>query len=175
MTPSPQSRRWHNPGLHPDQDGSERVAKTTRFVKTAAGDRVLDEAALARAQSLVGLKGYVTNVATTARGRGDRPLLRVMAGRTLISDVQKRPTCPTDVPPHPRRHRSPPHDRRHRSGRGTQHPRTHRPCHRQRRQAAAAPALSDHRHQRDHRDLPTRSPRSPAENSGQPQHPEPGH
>jgi Transposase DDE domain len=40
----------------------ERAAKSTRFVKTHAGDRVLDEASLARAQSLVGLKGYVTNV-----------------------------------------------------------------------------------------------------------------
>lgn len=40
----------------------ERAAKSTRFVKTHAGDRVLDEASLARAQSLVGLKGYATNV-----------------------------------------------------------------------------------------------------------------
>jgi hypothetical protein len=40
----------------------ERAAKSTRFVKTHAGDRVLDEASLARAQSLVGLKGYVTNL-----------------------------------------------------------------------------------------------------------------
>src|SRR4029077_5549462 len=34
----------------------ERAAKATRFVKTRAGDRILDEASLARAQSLVGLK-----------------------------------------------------------------------------------------------------------------------
>lgn len=40
----------------------ERAAKSTRFVKTHAGDRILDEASLARAQSLVGLKGYVTNL-----------------------------------------------------------------------------------------------------------------
>jgi hypothetical protein len=40
----------------------DRAAKSTRFVKTHAGDRVLDEASLARAQSLVGLKGYVTNI-----------------------------------------------------------------------------------------------------------------
>ena len=40
----------------------ERPVKSTRFVKTHAGDRVLDEASLARAQSLVGLKGYVTNM-----------------------------------------------------------------------------------------------------------------
>ncbi|OBY29330.1 IS1634 family transposase [Mycolicibacter kumamotonensis] len=43
----------------------ERAAKSTRFVKTHAGDRVLDEASLARAQSLVGLKGYVTNIGAT--------------------------------------------------------------------------------------------------------------
>lgn len=40
----------------------DRKAKATRFVKVHAGDRTLDEAALARAQSLVGLKGYVTNL-----------------------------------------------------------------------------------------------------------------
>jgi Transposase DDE domain len=40
----------------------ERKAKATRFVKIHAGDRTLDEAALARAQSLVGLKGYLTNL-----------------------------------------------------------------------------------------------------------------
>jgi Transposase DDE domain len=43
----------------------ERAAKSTRFVKTHAGDRVLDEVGLARAQSLVGLKGYVTNLDVT--------------------------------------------------------------------------------------------------------------
>lgn len=43
----------------------ERAAKSTRFVKAHAGDRVLDEASLARAQSLVGLKGYVTNLDVT--------------------------------------------------------------------------------------------------------------
>lgn len=43
----------------------ERAAKSTRFVKTRAGDRALYEASLARAQSLVGLKVYVTNVPVT--------------------------------------------------------------------------------------------------------------
>ena len=43
----------------------ERAVKSTRFVKTHAGERVLDEASLTRAQSLVGLKGYVTNIAAT--------------------------------------------------------------------------------------------------------------
>lgn len=43
----------------------ERKVKATRFVKTHAGQRTLDEASLARAQSLVGLKGYVTNLDNT--------------------------------------------------------------------------------------------------------------
>lgn len=40
----------------------EKSAKTARFVKTRGADRAIDEAGLARAQSLVGLRGYVTNV-----------------------------------------------------------------------------------------------------------------
>jgi hypothetical protein len=43
----------------------ERPGKSARFVKINGSDRHLDETALARAQSLVGLKGYVTNVAVT--------------------------------------------------------------------------------------------------------------
>ena len=43
----------------------EKKAKTARFVKTSGDERALDEASLARAQSLVGLKGYVTNVPVT--------------------------------------------------------------------------------------------------------------
>jgi Transposase DDE domain len=42
-------------------DGDKKV-KSARFVKTRGNDRSLDEASLARAQSLIGLKGYVTNV-----------------------------------------------------------------------------------------------------------------
>jgi hypothetical protein len=40
----------------------KKKAKTTRFVKTSNGNRSLDEASLARARRLVGLKGYVTNI-----------------------------------------------------------------------------------------------------------------
>ena len=39
-----------------------KSARTPRFVKTAGGARSLDEASLARARSLVGLKGYVSNI-----------------------------------------------------------------------------------------------------------------
>ena len=43
----------------------ERPGKSARFVKVKGSDRHLDQTALARAQSLVGLKGYVTNVPVT--------------------------------------------------------------------------------------------------------------
>ncbi len=40
----------------------EKTARAPRFVKTANGAAELDEASLARARRLVGLKGYVTNI-----------------------------------------------------------------------------------------------------------------
>ena len=42
----------------------DKRPKSTRFVITRKGDQVLDEASLARARSLAGLKGYVTNMPT---------------------------------------------------------------------------------------------------------------
>lgn len=43
----------------------EKAAKAPRFVKTTNGTKTLDEASLARARRLVGLKGYVTNIPAT--------------------------------------------------------------------------------------------------------------
>jgi hypothetical protein len=43
----------------------DRKVKSARFVKVHGDDRAVDEANLARAQSLVGRKGYVTNVPVT--------------------------------------------------------------------------------------------------------------
>ena len=40
----------------------EKAARTPRFVKNRNGATELDEASLARARDLVGLKGYVTNI-----------------------------------------------------------------------------------------------------------------
>ena len=42
----------------------DKRPKSTRFVTTRRGDRVLDETSLARARRLAGLKGYVTNMPT---------------------------------------------------------------------------------------------------------------
>jgi hypothetical protein len=49
----------------------QKTARTPRFVKTAGGARSLDEAALARARSLVGLKGYVSNIPATVMPAGE--------------------------------------------------------------------------------------------------------
>lgn len=51
-------------------DGDAAV-KSTRFVKTTAAGRSLDEAALARARRLVGLKGYVTNIPAAIMPAGE--------------------------------------------------------------------------------------------------------
>ena len=43
----------------------DKPARATRFVKTTGSARTLDEAALARARKVAGLKGYVTNIPAT--------------------------------------------------------------------------------------------------------------
>lgn len=45
-------------------DGDAAV-KSTRFVKTTAAGRTLDEAPLERVRGLIGLKGYVNNIPAT--------------------------------------------------------------------------------------------------------------
>ncbi len=49
----------------------EKSARTPRFVKNTNGSKSLDEASLARARNLVGLKGYVTNIPTTVMGASE--------------------------------------------------------------------------------------------------------
>ena len=49
----------------------EKQPKRTRFVTTRAGDAALDEASLARARSLAGLKGYVTNIPSRLMGAAE--------------------------------------------------------------------------------------------------------
>ncbi|MGF6885324.1 transposase [Nocardia sp. GAS34] len=75
----------------------DKAVKATRFVKIAGKDRALDDKALQRARSLVGLKGYVTNVAVEVM-----PAAEVMAKyhelwhveqsfRMSKTDLQARP------------------------------------------------------------------------------------
>ena len=49
----------------------EKRPKNTRFVTVHQGDQVLDEASIARARSLVGLKGYVTNIPSHLMDAGE--------------------------------------------------------------------------------------------------------
>ena len=49
----------------------KKAARTPRFVKTAKGSPTLDEASIARARSLMGLKGYVTNIPAAIMDPGE--------------------------------------------------------------------------------------------------------
>ena len=49
----------------------QKAAKAPRFVKNTNGNRSLDEASLARARRLAGLKGYVTNIPANLMGAGE--------------------------------------------------------------------------------------------------------
>ena len=49
----------------------ENTARTPRFVKTSANSKTLDQAALARARKVAGLKGYVTNIPATVMTAGE--------------------------------------------------------------------------------------------------------
>ena len=104
-------RPWppRRPG-HGRSSTASKKAKSARFVKVRGDDRRIDEASLARAQSLVGLKGYVTNRAHRgdAGRRSHREVPRPVARREVVSHVQERPSWPADVPLHPRRDRGAP-------------------------------------------------------------------
>lgn len=75
----------------------ERAARAPRFVKTTNGSRSLDEASLTRARSLVGLKGYVTNIPATIMPVGEviasyHDLWRVeQSFRMSKTDLRARP------------------------------------------------------------------------------------
>ena len=75
----------------------EKAARTPRFVTTKNGTQTLDEASLARARRLVGLKGYVTNIPATLMPAGEviasyHELWQVEASfRMAKSDLRARP------------------------------------------------------------------------------------
>jgi len=75
----------------------EKTARTPRFVKTSNGTKTLDEASLARARRLVGLKGYVTNIPGHTMGAGEviasyHDLWRVeQSFRMSKTDLRARP------------------------------------------------------------------------------------
>ncbi len=81
----------------------EKRPKGTRFVTTHAGDATLDEASLARARSLVGLKGYVTNIPAHLMGAGEvvSSYHELWHVEQSFADEQARPESPPRLPPHP--------------------------------------------------------------------------
>ena len=75
----------------------EKAARTPRFVSLTNGSRSLDQASLARARRLVGLKGYVTNIPADVMPAGEviasyHDLWHVEASfRMSKSDLRARP------------------------------------------------------------------------------------
>ena len=75
----------------------EKTARTPRFVKTRNGAAELDEASLARARRLVGLKGYVTNIEASIM-----PAAEVIAGYHDLWHVEQSfRMCKTDLTARP--------------------------------------------------------------------------
>lgn len=75
----------------------EKAARAPRFVRDTNGNKTLDEASLARARRLVGLKGYVTNIGANLMGAGEviasyHELWRVeQSFRMSKTDLRARP------------------------------------------------------------------------------------
>nr|WP_256701212.1 hypothetical protein [Actinomyces naeslundii] len=81
----------------------EKRPKGTRFVTVHQGDQVLDEASIARARSLVGLKGYATNISAHLMDTGEvvSSYHELWHARSVFPDEQARPESPPHLPPHP--------------------------------------------------------------------------
>ena len=81
----------------------EKRPKGTRFVTVRQGDQVLDEASIARARSLVGLKGYVTNIPSHLMDAGEvvSSYHELWHVEQSFADEQARPEGPPCLPPHP--------------------------------------------------------------------------
>ena len=151
----------------------DKRPKSTRFVTTHKADQVLDEASLARARRLAGLKGYVTNMPTRLMDAAEvvSSYHELWHARSVLSDEQARPASPPRLPPHPRCHLGPPDDGDGRASRSPIPPRHHRDEHRQDRTRAARPAGGRHQHQRPlHQRRPTTNPQG-RRNPHRPQHP----
>jgi hypothetical protein len=71
----------------------ETSARTPRFVKTSNGSTELDEASIARARRLVGLKGYVSNIPATLMPAGEVTAATTTCGTWSSPSRCPRPTC----------------------------------------------------------------------------------
>ena len=84
--PDPDRSGQQGPGVI----AGEKRPKGTRFVTVHQGDQVLDEASIARARSLVGLKGYVTNISSHLMDAGEvvSSYHELWHARSVFSDEQ---------------------------------------------------------------------------------------
>ena len=136
-----------------------RRPRGTRFVTTHRGDQVVDEAALARARRMAGLKGYVSNIPAGVMGADE-----VIASYHELWHVEQsfrmtraRPENPPDLPPHPRRDRGPPDRRDGLPGRRPPPATGHRDEHQATRPRTQTTSRGHHQRQRPppHRPTPT--------------------
>jgi len=123
------------------------AVRAPRFVKTTNGARSLDEASLARARRLVGLKGYVTNIDAAIMPAGE-----VISSYHDLWHVEQQSfrMSKTDLRARPMFHHTRDAIEAHLTIVFTARP------------AAAATAVSDHRDQRRRADHPARDPRPQA-------------
>ena len=101
----------------------QTAVKRNRFVQLSGGTRTVNRALEAKARALAGPEG-IRHQPGRLPGRHpgdrrvrDRRLPPAVPDRKVVSDVQTRPACQTDLPPQTRVHRGPPHDRARRPGR----------------------------------------------------------
>ena len=136
-----------------------RRPRGTRFVTTHRGDQVVDEAALARARRMAGLKGCVSNIPAGVMGADE-----VIASYHELWHVEQsfrmtraRPENPPDPPPHPRRDRGPPGRRDGLPGRRPPPATGHRDEHQATRPRTQTTSRGHHQRQRPppHRPTPT--------------------
>ena len=142
--------RWSPAGGAPGGPGSPA---------THRGDQVVDEAALARARRMAGLKGYVSNIPAGVMGADE-----VIASYHELWHVEQsfrmtraRPENPPDLPPHPRRDRGPPDRRDGLPGRRPPPATGHRDEHQATRPRTQTTSRGHHQRQRPppHRPTPT--------------------
>ena len=135
------------------------AARMPRFVKTTKGRFVLDEAALARARRLAGLKGYVTNIPATVM-----PASEVITSYHDLWHVEQSfRMSKTDLAARPLFARTRDAIEAHLTivftalGRLPHRAKPHRPIDPPNPQNPAAAALGDHRDQRRHPHVPARA------------------
>jgi hypothetical protein len=87
--------------------------KRNRFIQLDGGVKSVNRELEAKARSLAGVKGYVTNLAACPDGAPvrDRLVSPALRDRKIVPDGEERPAGQADLSPQARLHRGPPDDR----------------------------------------------------------------